>query len=86
MYIGGNSIIQMKAFIDGWLFSGIEVTDKSILDEFQLWIQSTYRITSNQSWDRIILFYSTDSFEALENFFKLFEEFLSERSDGSSNI
>lgn len=50
------------------LYSGVEITDKFILDEFQQWIQARYKISSSQSWERVVLFYSTDYFEALGNF------------------
>ena len=77
MYIGGRTITHLKAFLDGWLY-GMEdnIVDAYLLDEFQNWLENKYNITSSQSWDKIILFYSSDSYNALINFFNLFEEYL----------
>jgi hypothetical protein len=45
--------------------------------EFQGWIQQKFKISSSQSWDKVILFYSEDERTALLRFFELFEEFIS---------
>lgn len=75
MYIGGRSIFQLQAFIDGWLFDR-EVLDEDLLDQFYQWLVKRFNITSSQSWAKIILFYSTDEVSALENFFKYFDDFI----------
>lgn len=80
MYLGGRTIIHLKAFLDGWFFGkGDEIKDGYLLGDFQDWIQKKYKVKSTQSWARIILFYSTDEFSALSNFFELFNEFLKAR-------
>ena len=84
MYIGGRTIIHLKAFIDGWFYGKEEEIDDSyLLDDFQEWIQKKYNIRSSHSWDRIIAFYSTDECKALENFFQLFDEFITNKKDTS---
>jgi hypothetical protein len=78
VYIGKRSISCLKAFITGWyLRSPDEVGDSDVLDKFQEWIQRKHNIYSH-SWNEIILFYSQDECDALDNFFKEFEIFLLE--------
>src|SRR3954463_7365351 len=42
---------------------------------FQKWIEQHFHVEAAISWNRIILFYSKDSFDALDQFFALFEEY-----------
>jgi hypothetical protein len=44
--------------------------------KFQTWIQQKFNIPSSQSWDKVILFFSQDEHTALEQFFKVFNEFV----------
>lgn len=79
MYISYNSICNLKSYIDGWLYAkNYEVEDIEILDSFHDWIIGKFEIKTAQSWDRIILFYSTDESTALNYFFELFDSFLSD--------
>ena len=41
---------------------------------FQRWIEEKFRITTSHGWDSIILFYSAGEVDALDNFFKYFNE------------
>ena len=76
MVLGSNSIVTLRAFLDGWMFgSRGTIIDEFILDEFQEWIAEKYRVKGTQSWERIIIFYSIDEYKALMNFFELFKEF-----------
>ena len=77
MYIGGRTIVHLKAFLDGWFFGREDdISDSYLLGDFQEWVQDRYKIKSTQSWAQIILFYSTDEYDALSNFFKLWSRFL----------
>lgn len=79
MYIGRNSISSLKAFLDGWyLRSPDTISDIEVMGEFQDWVCKKYKIDTH-SWDHILLFYSFDEYNALQEFFKQFELFLSER-------
>ncbi|WP_022821648.1 hypothetical protein [Hymenobacter norwichensis] len=77
MYLTRRYISCLKAYLDGWAIMAyqhnIEI-DGSCMQEFQDWITDKYRITSSHSWADIILFYSGDECDALDNFFKLFDE------------
>ncbi len=80
MYIGGRSIFQLKAFIDGWLYAkGTETKGIETWSQFTDWIPERFKIQSSQSWSQIILFHSVDDIDALDNFFQLFEEFLNHK-------
>jgi len=77
LYIGQKSLSLLHAYLNGWLNRDEEsVIDSKLTGEFQEWIQQKYNITSSQSWADIILFYSTSEYDGLDNFFRLFDEFL----------
>jgi hypothetical protein len=77
MYLGRRYISCLKSFLDGWGLlayqHGINIEDEC-MGAFQDWIVAKYGITSSQSWASIILFYSGDECNALDNFFTLFGE------------
>ncbi|MEH1873133.1 hypothetical protein [Nostoc sp.] len=81
MYLGRASISNLRTFLAGYCFArrqiGITQTQQEQqFSEFQIWIQQRFNLTSNQTWDQIILFFSQDEHTALEQFFKLFDEFI----------
>jgi len=85
LYLSGDSINHLKAFLDGYYFCkhSFELSN-SLQDQnwltFQQWIEERYSISTSQSWAQIILFFSNDECEALKNFFELLEEFMSNQS------
>ncbi|KYC36235.1 hypothetical protein WA1_41650 [Scytonema hofmannii PCC 7110] len=88
MYLGTSSITRLDMYLRGYTLArrevGIAPTEQEReFEGFQSWLQERYKIKSNQSWAKIILFYSMDEHEALERFFELFEEYLN--SNKSSN-
>lgn len=80
MYLGKPAISNLRSFLSGYIFARRELDlpqteEEQEFAEFQSWIKSKFRVSSDQSWDRIILFFSEDENRALVEFFKLFEEF-----------
>ncbi|MBD2202391.1 hypothetical protein H6G33_36165 [Calothrix sp. FACHB-1219] len=80
IFLGKYSITRLRAFLDGYMSSredlGLPPTQQEIeFNQFPDWIQTRFKITSAHGWDSIILFYSEDEREALNNFFELFEQF-----------
>jgi hypothetical protein len=80
MYLGEPSICHLRTFLAGYFFARqqmgkVETDQEKHFSNFQVWIQQKFKITSSQSWDKIILFYSQDEHKALEQFFDLFTEF-----------
>jgi hypothetical protein len=87
MYLGKSSITNLRSFLSGYIFARRELDLPPTLEEtkfskFQEWIKSRYRISSEQSWDKIILFYCEDENQALLEFFKLFYEFSGSEMEG----
>nr|WP_309576157.1 hypothetical protein [Moraxella osloensis] len=80
LYISKNYISCLKSFLDGWSMNDNSSDNQVVIGDFQIWIEDKYRINSSQSWADIILFYSTDENDALNNFFPLFNEFLEQKS------
>lgn len=80
MYLGTNSVTRLDMVLRGYSLARREVGVPPTEPErefsgFQSWIQEKYEIKSNQSWAKIILFFSMDEHEALERFFELYEEY-----------
>ncbi len=81
MYLGRRSISNLRSCLAGYILArrelGVPQTEQEReFVEFQDWIKKRFNITSGQSWDSIILFYSEDEITAVDRFFELFEEFL----------
>ncbi|MCE8615316.1 hypothetical protein K0E65_12450 [Bacteroides fragilis] len=85
MHIGRHSIFFMKAYIDGWYFRNIdEDVQMEILNDFSLWIDDSFFNSSERtcSWCEFLYWMSAnDESKALDKFFILFEQFLTEKAD-----
>ncbi|OUL34335.1 hypothetical protein [Nostoc sp. 106C] len=91
IFLGKYSITRLRAFLDGYMSSredlGLPPTQQEIeFNQFQDWIQKRFKITSSHGWDSIILFYSADERDALNNFFELFEQFRNGESSTREEI
>ncbi|MBE9019411.1 hypothetical protein C7Y66_10635 [Chroococcidiopsis sp. CCALA 051] len=83
MYLGQASVSNLRTFLAGYCFArrqlGIpQTSQEQRFAEFPIWIQQKFNLTSNQTWDRIVMFFSQDDRAALEQFFQLFDEFVHE--------
>ncbi|OYD99970.1 hypothetical protein [Nostoc sp. 'Peltigera membranacea cyanobiont' 232] len=81
VYLGRRSIIALYAFLHGYNVAKRELqlskTDQELEFEFfQEWIKDKASIKSRQSWEKVILLFSTDDVKAFDKFFVLFEEFI----------
>jgi hypothetical protein len=86
MYLGKPSISNLRSFLSGYFFARreleqVQTQDEKRFSEFQTWIKAKYKVSSNQSWDKVILFFSEDENSALLDFFELFKEFSSSRTE-----
>lgn len=92
MYLGGNSILCLQAFLSGYNVAKYELDARSTPEEedfkqFPEWIRQKFNIQTSQSWASIILFFSEDERKALDTFFELFEEFVNRaRSEESQHL
>lgn len=89
MYLGSSSILGLRSFLAGYCFgrrqAGIsETAEEQEFARFQSWIQLRFGITSHQTWDRIILFFSQNDEAALGAFFQLLAEFRQEQQAAQS--
>ncbi len=88
-YLGRPSIVCLQAFLSGYNVAqyqlGVPLTAENPLDGFQEWIQQKFGIESSQCWANIILFFSQDERDALDRFFKLFEEFQQRHKSSASD-
>jgi hypothetical protein len=86
LYIGQRYITSLAAFIDGWSFAlRDQITDAHVFRDFDKWLRELYEVTSNRSWDQIVLFYSSDQYEALQNFFDLWHKYLKEANGSAAD-
>ncbi|NEQ70910.1 MAG: hypothetical protein F6K21_36560 [Symploca sp. SIO2D2] len=81
MYLGQLSIGQLRTFLAGYCFARRQMNvpqteQEKVFAMFQSWIQEKFGVSSNQHWDQIILAYSQDEQDAVEQFFVLFYEFI----------
>ena len=87
LYLTGNSINLLNAFLSGYIIRDpSSICDIQVMAQFQKWIEEKYDKIGSHSWVKIILFYSHDEFDALDNFFKDFNRFMSERNMANSNV
>ena len=85
LYLNKRSLSHLKTFLDGYTFAlrqaNISVTEEETkFDNFQEWIEEKYNQYSTQDWSEIILFYAEDEANALDIFFELFQEFITQEN------
>jgi hypothetical protein len=94
VYFCQDSITHLEAFIEGYYYAKrefyIPTTEKHVdLKLFLEWIRTKYTVGKDRSWSRVILFYSEDERDALNNFLELYEQFQNQKErredDKSSN-
>ena len=88
MYLGKPAITNLRSFLSGYILARRELDipqtqEEKEFSEFQFWIQSKFKISSDQSWDKTILFFSEDEQSAIAYFFNLFDEFIASKVDKS---
>lgn len=81
MYIGRNSIFCLRAYLSGVLWENNLISNPTLINEFQIYIEKKYNINTSHSWADIIHFFSPDENKALESFFIDFDEFLKFKTD-----
>lgn len=79
LFVGSNSIGALAMFLRGYSFasetSGLGQEDK-FLSAFQEMVQKRYAVKISKSWEQIIMFQCCDDNEAIEVFWRLFDEFV----------
>ena len=89
VFLTNYSIVELRAFLCGFnhckcVMNKLEnpecVGGDPVLLQFQQWVARKYNIEDNHSWMQIILFFSTNDACALNKFFELWDEFMTERT------
>ncbi len=85
LYIGKNSIVNLQSFLDGYYFARRELNiplsqQEQEFQDFLQWIREKFNVETGQLWSSIVLFHSGDESKALNRFFILFNEFITENS------
>lgn len=78
LYLSCRSINYLKVYMDGYFFALPKEKSSEFMSEmgeFREWLAKRFNINTNQSWAQIILFFSPNEIFALDEFFRLFEEF-----------
>ena len=85
IHLRRGSIFDLIMLMDGFLLRNPEtVTDSIVLWEFDEWVHVYYHMTKSVSWADLIHLHSYNEYTALDTFFELFEEFLSQRANNIS--
>jgi hypothetical protein len=84
MDLGKPAISNLRSFLSGYILARRELDipqtqEEKEFSEFQFWIQSKFKISSDPSWDKTILFFSEDEPSAIAHFFNLFDEFVASK-------
>jgi len=84
MYLGKPAISNLRSFLSGYILARRELDipqtqEEKEFSEFQFWIKSKFKISSDQSWDKTILFFAEDEQSAIAYFFSLFDEFVASK-------
>ncbi len=82
MYLGHASVTLLHAFLLGYLDAlrdtRYHAKESTLLESFDPWLCSRYRMRLGYRWDRLLLFFDRDEARALDSFFTQFDEFLAE--------
>ena len=77
IHIGRKSVILLRAYIDGYIDRVMEMNSKfhSAYFGFFGFVNKTYHMAPNFSWDRILNAYSSTDEAAFDMFFQLLDEY-----------
>ncbi|MES2793005.1 MAG: hypothetical protein V4719_25560 [Planctomycetota bacterium] len=84
-YFSEPTLSRFDAFLLGWMLKSDDPSTEFTLQGFQEWIANRYGIHHSHSWMRIIRLHATDDTSALNETFKLFEEYFELRGDDSQS-
>jgi hypothetical protein len=74
-FLGERTIQSLDTFINGWFIGRGYGADNGVMSKFNKFVEKRYEITTTHGWARTINHHSRDSYDALNQFFKLFNEF-----------
>ena len=87
MFIGRQSIVRFRSFLDGYrhgLRQSTVPAEEPLFDRFQRWVEERFKISTSHGWDSIILFMAGDDPAAFELFWELWDAYVQHCSAGYS--
>jgi hypothetical protein len=86
--LGRPSARSLYAFLSGFAYARKEGNsgDYDFLADFNKWVHERYAVSSTQGWAKIIEFYSMTEEDELTLFWKLFDEFVTQRELGQKKV
>lgn len=79
IYIGKASLERLYAFLNGYKHHELP-SPPDCLDGFQNYVEGIYDIHTDHNWASIIQFFSSTEEEAFNEFYKLFDNYMKNRS------
>lgn len=85
LYLGRKSIFSLQSFLDGYYYARRELdipltSQEAEFQEFLQWIRKRFEVETEQLWSSILLFHCADESNAIERFFSLFQEFITQKN------
>src|SRR5262245_5078622 len=83
MWVGQKSLTKLADFLHGYecALSRFGIEDRFRLIDLTEWLRSRFHIKSSFGWSTIIVHQSRDDADAVDNFWKLLDEYLASRED-----
>jgi hypothetical protein len=77
MYLGSNSLAKLATFLRGYAYAlekqGIH-PQADFLSALQDSVEARYPVNVSRSWEAILLFHSVDDNEAIDLFWRIFDD------------
>jgi len=75
-YFSEPTIQCLEAFLNGWFVGKGSKEDNELMSGFNKYVEAEFSVKTTHGWAQNILYYSQDSYDALNRFFKLFNTYL----------
>ena len=75
-YFSERTIQCLEAFLNGWFVGKGSAEDNELMSGFNKYVEAQFGVKTTHGWAQTILYYSQDSYDALEHFFKLFNTYI----------
>ena len=75
-YFSERTIQCLEAFLNGWLVGKGSDEEQKLMSGFNQYVANQFGVKTTHGWAQTILYYSQDSHDALNHFFKLFNTYL----------
>lgn len=81
VYLRNYSVKNLAAFLEGYSCAAEKcgaIPNGQFLLDFGDWVRRRFRVELSQSWENILLFHSVDEREAMQCFWQIWDEYLTE--------